>query len=80
MKNATITQHFKTSHELHAIRWHLESNVMPVLNTQAVNGIINTLQKLNNGELTVNDEISPGANCTISEMCGNLKIDLIEAY
>jgi hypothetical protein len=59
-----------------ALRWHLESNILPQLSPKVVDNIIETCNKFNNGEIGLNDQIAPNAKCTVGEMFEDMKIDL----
>ena len=66
----------KTVHELSAIRWHLETNIFPKLNNSAINGIIDTLERFNKGEIGLTHQIRQNTSVTVGEMCDALKIEL----
>lgn len=61
-----------TSKEL---TWHLQNNVMPKLNAPTIEKIVEQCVLVNMGEMSLSDEIAPGANVTVEEMLTDLKID-----
>jgi hypothetical protein len=57
------------------LRWHLSYNVFPKLNSSTIDHIIETIEKVNEGELQLDDEIKPGTGVTVSEMLEDLQIE-----
>lgn len=55
-----------------ALRWHLTNNVIG-LTHKTVESIIDACNRVNNGELGIDDDISEGV--TVSEMLADLQID-----
>ena len=68
----------KTAHTTEQIKWHLENNVLPTLDNETIGKILTTIEKFNEGELTLDSQIAKGANCTVSEMFEDLQIEVAE--
>lgn len=57
------------------LNWHLANNVMPSLNKQTREKIVEQCNLVNMGEMSLEDEIVGGSNVTVAEMLIDLKID-----
>lgn len=56
------------------LTWHLANNVFN-LNEETVDKIVAQCNLVNMGEMSLTDEIAPGANVTVAEMLNDLKIE-----
>lgn len=56
------------------LRYHLANNVQPYLNYTAIEAIIKVCDKVNAGELSLDDIIAPHTDCTVAEMIEDLKL------
>jgi hypothetical protein len=57
------------------LTWHLQNNVEPRLNSHTIEKIVSQCNLVNMGEMSLMDEIAPGANITVAEMLQDLNID-----
>jgi hypothetical protein len=58
-----------------ALRWHLKSNVYPLLNDNTIESIIRCCEQYSNGEIDMDSPVGNG-QITFGEMLEDLKIDL----
>lgn len=57
------------------LTWHLQNNVMPSLNDATIEKIVAQCNKVNAGELSLDDEVSLNSDVTIREMLEDLHIE-----
>lgn len=61
------------AYQTNILLWHLYNNCG--LQENAVNGVVNTINDLNAGRISLESQIAPNADCTVEEMLVDLKID-----
>lgn len=70
-----------TTHSIEQISFHLQANIYPPLNENALDGILKTVELFNAGEIGTEDSIvdkngKPISDVTVGEMFNDLQIEI----
>lgn len=62
-------------HTPEQLYWHLQNNVMPALNKQTQDKIVEQCNLVNMGLMYLEDEIVEGSGITVADMLSDLRIE-----
>ena len=64
--------------KLSKIRWHLEHNFIPPYNDNSINSMLGIIEKLLQGEISLDTPIKENSDITVGEMMDDLRLPFSE--